>query len=228
MRHITIAGLLAVAVLNSGCNWLAHPLYLIAPKAPEKKVTAEFAGLPHKTVAVVVYADMDTLYEYPYAREGVTAAIARQLDSNVQDVEVIEPGQVIRYQDANVSWRTHPFSDVGQALGADYVLYVSLSEFSTHESGSVNLPVGRVSAGASLWDAHADPTDPEACVWRKINLAIKVDATTGVMAWDQSILLIQMQRVFAERLVKCFYDHREPRDSSGGGGDDLGVAGSIR
>jgi hypothetical protein len=227
MRRIPILGLLAACVFIAGCNILAYPLYLIAPSPPKETVKAEFDGLRRASVAVVIYADMDTLYEYPYTREELTARVAQELRDNIKKVEVIDPALVIRHQNANVHWGTRPVAEVGRALGADYVLYLSLSEFSTHERGSIALPVGRVSAAASVWDVHADPADPAACVWRAANVSVKVDASTGVLAYNNIALRIQMQRVFANRLVKHFYDHKVPRGSRDVR-DDLGIADAIR
>jgi len=215
MRRTILPALLMLVAAGAGCNMLAYPLYLIAPSPPRRTVKAECDRLPEKAVAVVISASMDTLYEYPYTRHELTACIARELQDNIRKVQVIDPTRVIRYQNANVHWNTHPVTEVGRALGADYVLYISLSEFSTHEPGSINLPVGRISAATSLWDVAADPVDPAACVWRKTNVAVKVDASTGLLAWDPSALRREMQWVFASKLTKYFYDHKVPRGSRG-------------
>ncbi len=206
MRLRIVPILLLAAALLSGCNILGPLLYLVAPRRSET-IAAEFDDLAGKTVAIVIYADMDTLYEYPYTRTEMAMAVGTQLRDNIADVRIVHPSRVIRYQEGNLHWDTEPMGEIGRALDADYVLYVSLNEFTTHEPGSVNLPVGRVSASVSLWDTSVPTSDPGACVWHKDNLAVKIDANAGPLAWDPEALRLQMQRVFADRLAKHFYEH---------------------
>ncbi|MFW6146479.1 MAG: hypothetical protein ACOC7R_04005 [Planctomycetota bacterium] len=214
MRLNIVLIMLIMAALLAGCNMLAYPLYVLAPRRSET-VPAEVDDLAGKAVAIVIYADMDTQYEYPRTRIELSTLIGKQLMDNVPDVRIVNPRRVTRYQDGNLRWDTQPMGEIGRALEADYVLYVSLSEFTTHEPGSINLPVGRVSASVSLWDAARPASDPDACVWHKTNLAVQVDANSGPLAWDPNALRLQMQQAFADRLAKHFYEHKVPLDDSG-------------
>lgn len=210
MRPLTTTILLALAALLAGCNWLAFPLYVLAPDIPTKDEEAEFDGLVGKSVAIVIYANMDTLYEYPFCREELSTAVGKQLTDNVSKVSVVDPDQVVAFQEGSPHWDSMAMVDVGRRLEADYVLYISLSEFSTREEGSVSLPLGRITAAASVWDIAAEADDGEACVWRKPDLSIRQEAATGLLARDPGALRVVMQYSFAVQLGKFFYDHEAP------------------
>lgn len=211
MRRCSRWLLLAPAVWLSGCNLLAWPLYVLAPRGPRDTVKAEFDGLVGKTVAVVVYADMNMLYEYPYCREEMSTAVSKELIDNVKGAWPVPPGKVVRYQDANPHWAAMSMVELGRALNADYVLYISLSEYSTHEPGTIALPEGRVSAAVSVWDTGAPADSASACVWRKADLSQRVEANAGPLARNEAALRVVMQQQFAVKLVKHFYDHKAPR-----------------
>ncbi|NLF32173.1 MAG: hypothetical protein GX591_14960 [Planctomycetes bacterium] len=215
MRRRITPILLVMATLLTGCNILAYPLYVLAPRR-SKTIPAEFDGLAGKAVAIVIYHDMDTLYEYPGTREELGMLIAKALSDNIEGVQIVDPRHIIRYQNGNLHWDTQPMTEIGRTFEADYVLYVSLTEFTTHERGSINLPVGRVSAAVSLWNTSLSSSDPNACVWQKPNLSVQVDADSGALAWDPTTLRLQTQRVFADRLTRHFYAHKLPVDDGFG------------
>lgn len=198
--------LLAAAVL-AGCNLLNYPLALIAPELPGPKVHAEYEGLEGRTVAVVVFAGMDVRYDYPTVREELAGAINRHLEDNVDDVRTIDAKQVVRYQDSHPRWRSEPLGDLGRALGADAVLYVSLTEFSMQERGSLSLPQGRVSGQLSVWDAQALSPGQDPCQWRKDSVSAQVQSEPGSFI-DRRQLVYLTREMFAQTVVRYFHEYR--------------------
>ena len=66
MRALAVTLLVAMATCVSGCNVLAYFGYLVAPEGPRKTVEAAYKGLENQNVAVVVYTDSETEFNYPW------------------------------------------------------------------------------------------------------------------------------------------------------------------
>jgi hypothetical protein len=211
MRSFLVALLLLCTLLGAGCHYMSFLLYTIAP---ERKIThkAEFAGLKGQKIAVIVYADPGVLFEYGGVRYELANFIGLELLAKVEGSQVIDPARIVLFQDSNLYWDTMPMPEIGRQLNADYVLYVSLEEFSTHESGSTTLGRGRVTAQVSLWRSRPDAAS-DGCVWRKDSLSVlhpKAGPVVPSSGRDEAILLLQTETMFAEDLVKSFYDYKVP------------------
>ena len=214
MRRLTMAALALLAGGLGGCNWLAYPLYLISPAEPEVTQKAEFTGLKDRSVAVLVFAGNDTLFEYPYAREEVGYAVNQELGKNVKGCRPLDPVRVVGFQEANIYWDTMGRPEIARRLGVDYVLYVSLSEFTTREFGSSNLARGRIGAQVSLWQA-TPPAGSDGCAWHKdaVSVVFPPDQPAVLAGPEESQYLFATERLFADTLAKCFYDHKVPKAS---------------
>jgi hypothetical protein len=206
---LVIPFLLAAAAVT-GCEPMAYFLYVWWPGAREKKVKAEFAGLPGKNVVIVVYCDRRVQYEYPNVCLSLSSAAASQLAGNVKDVSVVDPRRVVKYQDGNIYWDEMDKTQLGKAFGADFVLFLSLVEYSTREPGSLNLYRGRIHAQASLYQTSLP--EREARVWRgqAIRVVYPEDDPTGLLRESDRFVRDKTEAIFADRLAKKFYDHKVP------------------
>lgn len=210
MSRFTPLLLLASALLG-GCNLLAFPLYVFAPPEKEVTIAPEYAGLADSTVAVVVYADMDTMYEYPRVREDLSQVVAVMLRRNVENVTVIDPGRVVRYQDDTIDWESLPIQSVGRRLGADKVLYISLGEYSMREAGSISLARGRIRAHVSVYDCTLEPgVDPVQWRQRNVTVLFPEEGPAGIAGQNDRNLQIQTHVLFAEKVARYFYEHKLP------------------
>ncbi|MFW6065793.1 MAG: hypothetical protein ACOC9S_03145, partial [Planctomycetota bacterium] len=129
LRKRTVALLCVAIAQTGGCNVLGYLGYLMAP--PERKVTvpADYENLPGHSVAVVVFADHAVQFEYPALRLELGSVITGELREKVEDVTVVDPRRVVRYQDQNLYWDSMDKTKLGEKLGADYVLLVSVIDF---------------------------------------------------------------------------------------------------
>jgi len=209
MRKMCLALLLS-AVTLSGCKQAAFFLYALWPGAREKKVKAEFAGLAGKSAVIVVYADKRVQYEYPNVCLTLSSVIGGQLTKNVKGLTLIDPRRVVKYQDGNIYWDEMDKTALGKAFGADFVLFVSLVEYSTREPGSVNLYRGRINAQVGLYDASLGERD--ARVWRNrsVRVVYPEHTSTGVLRDSDRGIRGKTEAVFADTLAKRFYDHKVP------------------
>jgi hypothetical protein len=221
MRHCLLFILLGAASLAGGCGgfeWLAH---LFAPPPPMKTIKAQFDGLKGKTVAIAVYAGPETLLDYQMAQLEVADAVAAELQRNVRRASVVNPLRVIRYQDEHPRWYAYPPERLCQAFAADYLLRITLREYSSRAPGSIHLARGRIAAEANLY-AAAPPgapagalgQGPARAVWQSevIRAVYPPDTLVGVPAGDDRDIRLRTAKEFAVQLVRNFHDHKVPRE----------------
>jgi len=204
-----VAGVLALGVLaQMGCQPTGYLLYLFTPAAQAKTVEAEFHGLEGRRVAVVIYADPRVQYDYPFARLTVATAVGSELRNRLKGVTVIEPAKIIKYQDQNTYWESMEKTELAKALGADYVLMISLMEYTTRELGSVDLLRGRITAQCSV--CQAGLAERESCVWRGKDIVIVYppDRPAGAAGDNDTAIRVSTERLFAEELTRKFYKHK--------------------
>lgn len=191
----------------SGCRGFKYLMYLFAPEAGMKTVEAEYKKLPGNTVAVVIFADDGTLYDYPDVRREMSEVISRELGEKVKDVTTISPTRVVKYQDDNVYWARKRKAELAKDLDADLVLFVSLRDYSMREPGSINLFRGRIVAEAKLFRQ-------DSLEWKNSDIrALHPEKFEGgVPTSDVRQISHEVRRKFAEKLVRSFYKHKVPED----------------
>ena len=215
MRNLVLCFLLALTPTISGCgcvNWFA---YVLAPPAPTRTVKAVYPGLTKKTVAIAVYVDLETLLDYQTVQLDISDAVAAQLRRHVKRTNVVNPLQVIRYQDENPRWYATPPEKLCRALNADCLLLISLMEFSTRAPGAIHLARGRITGEASLYladRAGTESSDQPAWQSELIRVLYPRESTLGIPARDDRDIRLQTAKIFADMVVKNFYDHKVPRE----------------
>jgi hypothetical protein len=197
----------------AGCDAAGYSLWLLTPR-DEKKIEAEFGGLPKHSVAVIFFVDEKTQLEYPNVRLTLGARLADQIRKNIKTARVIDPFVVTRYQDENLHWDTQPKTKTAQELKVDYLLVVSLVEFGTRVPGQINSYQGRISAEAKLFDAQMG--DGEDVLWRsKDELSVIHPKVPQYSPTVEPIIRQQVEEQFADLLAKKFYDHKVIVDVEG-------------
>ena len=198
--------LLGCCPLLGGCQQTGYFLYLFAPVMPAKSVAAEYEGLAGHSVAVVVFADQQVQYEYPFARLTLSSAVAAELKAQFKDATVVDVRKVVRYQDENLYWETMDKTQLARALGADYVLLVCLTTYGTREPGSLNLYRGTIAAQPALFEASKP--EPSCQVWKgQINVTYP-PSEGGTPATDDRGIRQTAEKLFARQLVQKFYKHK--------------------
>jgi len=211
MNKRLLLSLSLLACLAGGCKPLGYLAYLFAPDLGKVTVPAEFDRLQGKKVAVVLFTDEATQVDYPYARWTLSQQIEAALKANVRKIDVVPIQRVIRYQDENIEWNSVDRTRVGKDLGADYVLYVAVEEYSTLEPGSMSLFRGRISARASVFDTSL--AERAACVWRSKPIRVVYpESAPARLAQDDREIRYRAEQLFAQELVRKFYTHKVPKE----------------
>lgn len=207
-RMKTLAAMMLAADLLAtagGCNVLGYFGYLVAPAVQTKSVPAEYTGLAGKTVAVVIYADQQVQYEYPYSRLGLTSMLNAELKKHVKDAKVVDPRRIIKHQDENAHWDAGDKAALGKAFGADAVLYVIIDHYAMREPGSVGLFRGQISGQARVYDAALP--ESQALVWKcdQLGVVFPEHAPTGELGENDSKIRYETEKRFAEMVVNKFH-----------------------
>jgi hypothetical protein len=143
-----------------GCQAMAMP-FLMWGEEPTKNVPAEFPHLEGKKLGILVWADNDTLFEFRNVQLELSEYVAASLKANVKKLNLIANRTVVDYQRSDADWDRKPPAEVGAALGADRVLLIELTQYTTREPDSPHLYRGRISANVKVYDtsvANSSPT----------------------------------------------------------------------
>ena len=204
-RPIALALLGLAAVPLFGCNVLGVPILLFG-KEPTKKVAAEYPYLDGKKVCILIWAEDDTQFRYPYVRLEVSEHVRIALNGTVRDITFIPNRQVVEFQDRNPSWAEQDPAQIGQRFGAERILLVELTQYTTREPGSRHLYRGHIGANVKVYDpaySNSAPTYKTA-----LETAYPPDSMGSYGTNDRSIRLAMMQ-AFAAELAGRFYERQE-------------------
>ena len=195
-------------LLTSGCGTV---MYFVWPFGRTVTIPAAFDGLKNRSVAVVVFARESTQFEYPWAVMNLSAVTSARLRAGVKGVTTVSAQKITAYQRKNLHWVEMDRTALGKALKADFVLYISLVEFSTVEEGYVDLLRGKINGEVKVYDCSKREAD--ACVWTCDNIRVAFPKTATVRtakneADIRSVIMVK----FSEKLAKKFYSYKVDRE----------------
>ena len=137
----------------------AHPLTFAkdGPKKDKEEVV----------VVVLTQAAGGGNPQFATADRDLASRIAKQLPEQAKEnkdkklkVRVISPTQVDKFKMSNPKWKDMSRGDIGQKLGADYVLEVYLEKMRLYEPGSLNsIYKGGAEVSVSIYEVGAEGGD---------------------------------------------------------------------
>ncbi|MHC5112610.1 MAG: hypothetical protein ACYTHJ_22350, partial [Planctomycetota bacterium] len=147
--------ILALALL-AGCNWLT-PLIFIGEH--KKQFAPEFDKLPDSRVAVVVWTDQSTLFDFPLARFELATYVGDKLFNEMSQrnsaIDLIDPRDVEDHIQRKGELVVDPIT-IGRNFSVDYVVYVEVLEFHTRDSRQPQLLRGTIEAAVSVLDVRSE------------------------------------------------------------------------
>lgn len=189
------------------CNLLTPMIFIGEHK---KRVLPEFDKLEGTRVAVLVWTDPSTLFDYPYARLELGAYVAHKLFSEMTqrklEIDVVDPRDVEDFIQRNVDAQIDPQA-VGKEFEADYVIYLEILRFQIRDPDQPQFLRGLVDASVVVHDVGADPD-----LVRRFELApVRCICPEGVpvlMSTTNAVALREATyRKFAEQVARKFYEH---------------------
>ncbi len=202
-RLLALATLLLAGTCLVGCGFFAAA----AQRSVGTKVSAPYHGLANHSVAVVVYEDSSTAFMYPQARREVASFVSREIQDKIPTAKVLDYNLVLQYQDQTPSWDALPIKTIGKHFGVDRVLYLELTDYSTHAAGAEHLLQGHIAANVMVYDTTM-PSDG-----RVFSQTVAASWPRGgpepVLNNDDNLVRMRTLDAFAGKLIKLFVDWRD-------------------
>lgn len=174
------------------------------------EVPAEYDGLENRTVAILIQADMATLYEHPMVPANIAFNVASRIQSNVAGVRVRDPRLVSQWQYQTPGWSTLPLGDLATELDVERVVVVDLYEFRLNPPGNRWVWDGVCAATVGIVERESLDPDQFAVTY---NVVAKYPPFEGLGRDSASEGQIQTGVLyrFVERCSWLFYTHIEAK-----------------
>jgi hypothetical protein len=189
----------------TGCAFFRGAV-LLWGQEPTKKVPAEYPYLTDKKVCILVWAEPYTMFEYRWVQLDVSEHVRVAMEETVHGATFVPNRQVVEYQDHNPNWDKEDPAKIGQRFGADRVMLIELTQYTTREPDSPHLYRGHMSANVKVFDAAYTASQP--AYKTTIEVAYPPDSVGQYGTDDQSIRRATMQ-AFAAQLAGRFYERQE-------------------
>lgn len=204
MKLIAV-GLVALALTTAGCRQVAAP-WLLWGEEPTKDVPAEYAFLAGKKVCILVWAEMDTLFEYPHVQLEVSEHVRVELEGHVKGIKFVPNAQVVDMQRRDPDWDRKDPMALGSRMSADTVMLIELTHYATREQDSPHLYRGRISANVKVYEVH-DRRDSAA--YKRVIETVYPPDMPGQWGTDEQAVRLATLRAFAADVSRKFYDRKE-------------------
>ena len=193
--------------LLASCNLLT-PFVVLAGHS--KKVAAEFDKLAGKRVAVLVWTEPATLFDYPHVRFELATYIGDKLFAEMGQrnlgTQVVDPRDVEDYLQKNLDAQIDPYA-VGRKFNADYVVYLELLEFQIRDAQAPQFLRGRIQASVSVHDIHAERESQRRYELTPVQCVHPEEAPVLMSATNSPVIREATYRKFAEQVARKFYEH---------------------
>jgi hypothetical protein len=146
-----IVALIASPVLLCGCQAMALP-WLLFGEEPTKTVPAEFPHLHNQKVAILVWADSDTLFEFQHVQYELSEFVASAMKPAVKGVSFVPNRSLVDYQRGDPQWDRKPPAKIGAKFSADRVLVIELSQYTTREPDSPHIYRAHIAGTVKVYD----------------------------------------------------------------------------
>jgi hypothetical protein len=209
---------LTLAGVIQGCDFARFMAYLFAPKKT-KTIHAEYPHLGDSRLAILVYMPDQIKSDYPRAKSQITRFVVNEFgrvsgEGELDGLEVVDHAKSISFQRSHPQWESLPRTRIARQLQADYLLIVSVVEFSTRQySDQIHLYQGNLLASANLYEAGKP--EESACVWPvrgkhvgSFSHTFPEGTTTGRMDPNDLLVRQRVMQLFAQELAGRFYTRK--------------------
>ena len=197
----------ALLPLAMSCKLLT-PLVFVGE--PKKKISAEFDKLRHSRIAILVWTDAATLFDYPHARFELATYVGEKLAAEMAQrrlaTEVVDPRDVEDLLQKDLDARIDP-RRVGREFNADYVVYLEVFEFQIRDPVMPQFLRGNIHASVSVHDIRADPDRPGRYELTPVRCVYPEEGPVALSATNAPLIRRSTYRKFAEEVARKFYEH---------------------
>jgi hypothetical protein len=203
--------LLQIALLGSllpalgGCKLIAVPFFAFG-QDQTKKVPAEYPYLEGKQVCIVVWADEYTTFQYQFLPLEVSEHVRVALDASVRGLTIVPNREVIDYQKREPDWQAQNPAKIGKKFGADRVIMIELTQYTTREPGSMHLYRGHMGGNIKIFDTAYPESGPT--YQTVVEVAYPPD-NFAAYGTDERTLRRAILELFANDLAGRFHERQE-------------------
>jgi hypothetical protein len=149
-RALAPLSVLLMAAMLAGCGFNPKPQVIHG-----SVYASEFGGLKNHSVAIVIYTEPATLYEFPRAREEISNFVATQMRLELPTTQVLSYLDVIDWQNSTMNWFGLTERDIGRHFSVDKVLFIEVLDYSTKRPVGWSDMQGRLRAKCKIVDCTA-------------------------------------------------------------------------
>jgi len=208
MRRTRYALLVAaLGCCSLSCNWLT-PIIFIGEH--QKRIYPEFDKLPKKRVAILVWTDPATLFDYPHARFELATYLSDKLSYEMEQrklgTNVVDPRDVEDFIEKDLDARIDP-EKVGHKFQTDYVIYIEILGFQVRDPDVPQFLRGRIEASVTVYDTRDDAGMMTKYELTPVTTTYPVEGPVVMTASNSPLVREGLYRMFAEEVARKFYEH---------------------
>jgi len=175
-----------------------------------KKISAEFDKLAGKRVAVLVWTEPATLFDYRFARIELATYVSDKLRTELQQrqkaTQVVDARDVEDFLQRNVDAQVDPYA-VGRKFEADYVIYLEVLKFQMRNPREPQFLTGRIDASVTVHDIRADPDQLRRYELSPVRCIHPEGSPVLLSRTNAPLVREATYRKFAEQVARKFYEH---------------------
>ncbi len=199
--------LIAMLPMLGSCNLLT-PIAVMG--VHQKRIPPEFDKLAGTRVAVQVWTDPSTLFDYPYARLELASYLGDKLHAEMgqrnQAVEVVDARDVEDFLQKNPDARINPLA-LGKRFKANYIIYVEVASFQIRDPAEPQFLRGRINASVSVHDVAADAREVRRYELTPVEAVYPEEQPVLINATNSPMIREATYRMFAEMVARKFYEY---------------------
>ncbi len=203
-RGLPVMALGLLAAATCGCNYVKAMAYLFGEEQT-KTVPAAYPYLTNQKVAIVVRADMETLFEYPHVQWELADHVRVALEANVKGVTVVDPRKVVDVQRRDSDWQRRDPALLGKDFGADKLLEIDLTQYTTREPDSPHLYRGHIMAGINVYNTAYPNSEP---AYKSEARAVFPESATADLGLGDREVRRGVMEAFAQDVANKFYERK--------------------
>ena len=170
-------------------------------------------------VAIVITTDLSLHYQHPGIAnlivEGIVARLAKAASEGkpgVQNVRILNPGDVARWQFETPHWSAMPTGDLVDQLGVDRVIYIDLHEYRLTPPGNRWLWEGLCEATIGIVEKDGYEQDGFTDVYQITATFPRRPSVLARQEADEADIARGLLTEFMKQTAWLFYFHLEPKN----------------
>lgn len=213
MRRLLLPILILLPLLSGGgCGafYLAGGMAQSFEYQKRIEVLARYDGLEHKSVAVIVDADLGTLHQYQLLPEVISSGVGGLIAREVSGVRVLTAGAVREWQFTTPRWNAMPYSDMLKSLQVERIILIDIHTFRLTPPGNRWIWEGECTATIGIIedDGHNPDEFSDAYhVTARFPTIKQLDRDSA----SSEVIETGLVTEFMKQTAWLFYPHLEPK-----------------